>query len=74
MEELVARVAASGVAPDVAQKAVGIILSFLQKAGPKTDVDELFSSVPGAVEAAAAADEAGVGVVAGLAGAIGGGR
>jgi len=73
MDELIARIAAaSGVEPEVARKAVGMILDFLRKEGPKAEVDELFASVPGASEAAAAAENAG-GALIGLVGALGGG-
>jgi hypothetical protein len=71
MEELIARIAAaSGAEPDVARKAVGMILDFLRKEGPKAEVDELFASVPGAAEVAA--ENAG-GALNDLVGALGGG-
>lgn len=73
MQDLIARVcAASGVEPDVAEKAIGAILAFLRKEGPKADIDELFATVPGA-EAAAAAEQAGGGALGGLMGMMGGG-
>ncbi len=73
MQDLIARISASaGVEPDVAEKAVGAIFAFLRKEGPKQDVDELFASVPGATEAAAAADN-GAGFLGGLMSMMGGG-
>ena len=40
MQELIARVSAgAGVEPDVAEKAIGAILAFLRKEGPKADID-----------------------------------
>ena len=75
MEELVTRVAnAAGIAPDVAQKAVGIIFGFLNKEAPD-QVGGLLNSLPGAHEAIAAAQEepAGGGIMGSLMGMIGGG-
>ena len=54
MEELITRIAAeAGIAPETAEKAVGMILGFLRKEGPPADIDALFAAVPGATEAAA---------------------
>ena len=54
MEELIGRIAAdAGVEPGIAKKAVGMILLFLRKEGPKDEVASLFAAVPGAAEAAA---------------------
>ncbi|WP_036260640.1 hypothetical protein [Methylocapsa aurea] len=73
MDELIARIAAaSGSEPEVARKAVGVILDFLRKEGPQAEVDELFASVPGAAEAAATAADSS-GALSGLAGMMGGG-
>ena len=75
MEELVTRVAnAAGIAPDVAQKAVGIIFGFLRKEAPD-QVGGLLNSLPGAHEAIAAAQEepAGGGIMGSLMGMMGGG-
>ena len=75
MEELVTRVAnAAGIAPDVAQKAVGIIFGFLHKEAPD-QVGGLLNSLPGAHEAIAAAQEepAGGGIMGSLMGMMGGG-
>ncbi|HET6376989.1 MAG TPA: DUF2267 domain-containing protein [Methylocella sp.] len=67
MEELIARIAAAGIDPAAAEKAVGIILAFLKKEGPKEEIDQLFAAMPGAAEAAAAAEAPG-----GLLGSMGG--
>ena len=76
MEELIQRVAAAaGIAPDVAQKAVGIILGFLKKEGPPEDVAQLLAAIPGSEAAAdaAAGGGGGGGLMGGLAGMMGGG-
>jgi hypothetical protein len=77
MEDLIARVAASAsIDPETAGKAIGMILAFLRKEGPAAEIDELFATVPGAAEAAAAADETGGeggGMLSGLMGMMGGG-
>ncbi len=74
MQDLIARVsAAAGVEPEVSEKAIGAILAFLRKEGPKSDIDELFAAVPGAEAAAAAAEQSGAGVLGGLMGMMGGG-
>jgi hypothetical protein len=76
MEELVARVIqATGLSPDVAQKALGIILAFLQKEGPQAEVQQLIAAIPGAqalVEAPAAGGGGG-GLLGGMMGMMGGG-
>ncbi len=49
MDELVGRLVANvGVAKDVAEKAVGIILDFLVKEGPPEKVQALMDKLPGA--------------------------
>jgi hypothetical protein len=73
MEDLIARIAASaGIEPDVARQAVGAILAFLRKEGPKAEIDELFAALPGAAEEAAAPENAG-GSLSGLMSKMGGG-
>jgi hypothetical protein len=73
MEDLIARIAAAaGVEPEIAKKAVEMILAFLRKEGPQAEVDALFAAVPGAAEAAGAGSNGG-GALNGLIGAIGGG-
>src|ERR1700730_17068133 len=75
MEDLIARIAAAaGVEPEIAKKAVEMILAFLRKEGPQVEVDALFAAVPGAAEpAGAGAGENGGGALNGLIGAMGGG-
>jgi hypothetical protein len=76
MDELVQRiVAAVGVDPELATKAIGIILGFLQKEGPPDAVSQLLGAVPGAQDAIdAAAGQAGAGgLMGGLMGMMGGG-
>ena len=51
MDELVQRVvAATGLPPDRAEKAIGIILGFLREEGPKAEVDQLLAAIPGSEE------------------------
>jgi hypothetical protein len=72
MEDLIARITAeAGIEPDVAKKAVGMILGFLQKEGPRAEVEALFAAIPGAAEAAAGQESSGI--AGGLLSAIGGG-
>ena len=59
MEELIARIsAATGVNADVTTKSVGIILNFLRQEGPADAVGHVMSALPGAAEAADAAQSA----------------
>lgn len=54
MHELIERiVAATGLAPDTAEKATGIMLSLVKSQGDKTKVEQLFASLPGAADLAA---------------------
>lgn len=75
MEELVARIAAvTGLAPDTARKAIGLILSFLEKEGPSGEVARLIAAMPearAAMEAGEAATSGGGGM--GMLGALMGG-
>jgi hypothetical protein len=69
MEELINRVVANvGLDPAVAEKAVGLILGFLQKNAPEGEVSSMFDSMPGAADLAAAhaAPEGGGGLMGGL--------
>ncbi len=67
MEDLIARIAAeAGIAPETAEKAVGMVLGFLNTEGPQEEVAALFAAMPGAAEAAAGG--AGGGGLMGLAG------
>jgi hypothetical protein len=72
MEDLIARIAAeASIEPEVAQKAVGMILGFLQKEGPPAEVGALLAAIPGAAEAAAGQESSST--AGGVLGAIGGG-
>ena len=80
MEELIARLsAATGISADVATQATGLILAFLEKEGPATEVATLVDSLPGgrdAVNAAMNADSSGgglMGMLGGMMGHMGGG-
>ena len=75
MEELIDRVSgAAGIEPEVARKAIALILNFLQKEGPPEQVGKVLDAVPGAREAAAGAatEESGSGFLGGLMGGGGG--
>lgn len=72
MEDLIARIAAEAkIDPSTAQRAVGMILAFIRKEGPRAEVDTLFAALPGAAEAAAREDSGSA--IGGFLGAIGGG-
>lgn len=71
MEELIERVGnAAGLEPEVARKAVAIILSFLQKEAPPEEVGKVMAAIPGAQEAVAgvATEERSSGMLGGLMG------
>lgn len=76
MDELFARIIANvGIDADVAKKAVGIILSFLNKDGPAEQVGSLLDALPGARDLLAehdSADTGGGGLLGGLGNALGG--
>jgi hypothetical protein len=75
MEELLARITqATGLDPATATKAVGIILTFLQKEGPPAEVAQLFAAIPGAEQVTAQSGDGGPGTLTGgLMGMLGGG-
>jgi hypothetical protein len=75
MQELIERIVANlGIDQALAEKAVGIILGFLQKEGPAAEVGQMFDAMPGAAELVAQhAGGAGGGVLGGLMGMMGGG-
>ncbi len=55
MDELIEHVSkTAGLEPEVARKAIGLILAFLQKEAPPEEVGKLMDALPGAREAAAA--------------------
>jgi hypothetical protein len=75
MEELLGRVVANvGLDQAMAEKAVGLIIGFLQKEGPAAEIAQLMEAMPGAAELASAhASEGGGGLLGGLMGMMGGG-
>lgn len=74
MDELISRIiAASGLDEGLARKAIGIILAFLQKEGPASEVNALLAALPGAQEAAAAEGGAKGGMLGAIGGLMGGG-
>ena len=74
MEELIARVTQkTGLDAATAETAIGIILAFLQKDGPATEVNQLIAALPGAEDAIAKAGSGGGGGIMGMVGSMGGG-
>ncbi len=75
MDELIARITeATRLDPTTAQKAVGIILAFIQKEGPPAEVAKLFAAMPGSEEVAAQSGDGGPGgLMGGFMGMMGGG-
>ncbi len=74
MEELIGRISsAAGIDQGLAQKALGMILAFLQKDGPSDSVATLMNALPGAEALAAANAGGGGGMMGGLMGMMGGG-
>ena len=73
MEDLLARVTqATGLDQSTARQAIGIILAFLRKEGPATEVNQLFAAMPGAEELAGQAGGSSGGL-SGMMSAMGGG-
>ncbi len=69
MDELAELLAAKvGIDKAVAEKAIGIILGFLQKEGPADPVGELIKAIPGAKDAVEASASEGGGLLGGLMG------
>jgi hypothetical protein len=74
MDELIARVTSvAGIDAGLAQKAIGIIIGFLQKEGPAAEVSQLVAAIPGAEALVPAAGGGGGGLMGGLMGMMGGG-
>ncbi|MEP6356517.1 MAG: DUF2267 domain-containing protein [Hyphomicrobiales bacterium] len=72
MEELIGRIVSNvGIDEGLAQKAVGMILGFLQQEGPEDKVSSLMGALPGAEDLISAASGGGGGG-GGLMGAVGG--
>ncbi|MEE1610103.1 DUF2267 domain-containing protein [Microvirga sp. CF3016] len=74
MEELIARVTQkTGLDQATARKAIGIILGYLQKEGPSSEVNQLIAALPGAQEAIDETKSGGGGGLMGMMGSMGGG-
>ncbi len=78
MNDLIARIAAKvGISEEIAQQAVAIIMGFLAKEGPDSQVSKLLDAIPGAREMVASKNEgdsgnSGGGLLGGLLGGAGG--
>ncbi|WP_349370691.1 DUF2267 domain-containing protein [Salinarimonas sp.] len=76
MDDLIARITEkTGLDAETARKAVGIILAFLRKEGPETEVNALIAAMPAAEQAMADGEEASGagGLMGSLGGMMGGG-
>ena len=76
MDDLIARITArTGLDAETARKAVGIILAFLRKEGPATEVNALIAAMPAAEQAIADGESASGagGLIGSLGGMMGGG-
>lgn len=74
MNELVTQVADRvGIDPATAEKAIGLMLAFLQKEGDSDAVARMIAAIPGAADLAANASGGGGGMLGGLMSAMGGG-
>ena len=75
MDELIGRITErTGLDAATAQKAIGIILAFLQKEGPPAEVSQLLAAMPGAEQAVAQSGDGGPGATGGgFMGMLGGG-
>ena len=61
MDELIARLATkAGIDDAVAEKTIGVVLSFLQSEGPSDKVQALIDQIPGAEAAIATSDSGGL--------------
>ena len=73
MNEMVTKIAENvGIEPAVAEKCIGMMLSFLQKEGAEGPVAKMIAAIPGSEELIANASGGG-GLLGGLMGAMGGG-
>lgn len=72
MNELISRIAQSaGIDEGLAQKAVGIILSFLNKEGPEGPMQKIMAAIPDADALTAGSGDGGGGLLGGLMGSMG---
>jgi hypothetical protein len=66
MDELISRITDSvGIDADTAQKAVGMILGFLQKEGPADKIQEMLGAMPGVQDIIDSAPQSGGGMFGG---------
>ncbi len=73
MQELIDRIVVkTGLSPDKAEKAIGIMLSLVKSQGDKSKVQQLFDAVPGA-DALASTHGSGAGKTGGFLSMLGGG-
>lgn len=76
MQDLIIRIAQkAGISEDLARQAVSIIISFLAKEGPDSQVGKLLDAIPGAREMVSSGDSndsGGGGLLGGLLGGAGG--
>ncbi|APO73940.1 hypothetical protein AM571_CH01103 [Rhizobium etli 8C-3] len=76
MNEVVTQIADRvGIAPDLAEKALGMMLGFLQREGDDAAVAKMIEAIPGGADLVAQynGEGAGGGLLGGLMGALGGG-
>ena len=77
MNAVIDQIAAkAGIAPDLAEKAVGMILGFLQREAPDGPATKMIAAIPGASDLVAqygAQDSSGGGLLGGLLSAVGAG-
>ncbi len=76
MNEVVDQIAAkAGIAPDIAERAVGMMLGFLQREAPDGPVSKMITAIPGAPDLVAQFNgaETGGGLLGGLMSAVGAG-
>ena len=75
MEELTARITqATGLDAATVQRAIGLILAYLQREGPPAEVAKLFAAIPGSEQVAAQSGDGGPGATGGgFMGMMGGG-
>ncbi|NTF41294.1 hypothetical protein A6U86_01230 [Rhizobium sp. AC27/96] len=78
MNEVIDQIATkAGIAPDLAEKAVGMILGFLQREAPDGPVTKMIQAIPGATDLVAQyngeGSTGGGGLLGGLLSAVGGG-
>ncbi|AVA20765.1 hypothetical protein ACXHXG_02250 [Rhizobium sp. LEGMi198b] len=76
MNEIIDQIATrAGISPDIAEKAVGMMLGFLQREAPDGPVTKMIESIPGASDLVAQynGEETSGGLLGGLLSAVGGG-